>query len=166
MVSHTVLNPSRNRYTTGFTLIELMVVVGIIGLISAIVLATLNAPRDKSKDAAVKADLRTILTQSQIYFGDHGNKYNDGSTPIAAGATCPTGAAPTTMFTDDPSIRNAIAGATAAAGGGVDCYMAANGSAYVVWAPLKLVAGTYWCIDSLGNSKQKGAPQGASDLTC
>ncbi len=44
----------------GFTLIELLVVIAIIGLLSSVVLASLNTARGKAKDAATLSDIKQI----------------------------------------------------------------------------------------------------------
>ena len=54
----------------GFTLIELLVVIAIIGILSAVVLASLNSARDKGSNAAIKADLKGISSQSNIIYDD------------------------------------------------------------------------------------------------
>ena len=52
----------RKYPSKGFTLIELLVVIAIIGLLSSIVLASINAARQKGKDAAVKANRRQAMS--------------------------------------------------------------------------------------------------------
>jgi prepilin-type N-terminal cleavage/methylation domain-containing protein len=52
----------------GFTLIELLVVIAIIGILSSVVLASLNTARAKSRDARRLADLQQIKLASELYF--------------------------------------------------------------------------------------------------
>lgn len=52
----------------GFTLIELLVVIAIIGILSSIVLASLNTARQKSRDARRVADVKQIQLAMQLYY--------------------------------------------------------------------------------------------------
>lgn len=58
----------------GFTLIELLVVIAIIGILSSVVLASLNNARRKSRDARRMADLQQIKLAAELYF-DVGSSY-------------------------------------------------------------------------------------------
>lgn len=56
----------------GFTLIELLVVVAIIGLLSSIVLVSLDSARAKARDAKRKSDIRQIQTALALYYNTNG----------------------------------------------------------------------------------------------
>lgn len=58
----------------GFTLIELLVVIAIIGILSSVVLASLNTARGKANDAKRVSDMHTIQTALQLYFNNN-NRY-------------------------------------------------------------------------------------------
>ncbi len=63
-----------------FTLIELLVVISIIGILTTLVLANLNAARERGRDAQRKSDLHTIQTALRLYFNDVGSyPANDSS---------------------------------------------------------------------------------------
>lgn len=54
----------------GFTFIELMVVIAIIGLLASVVLLAVNSARAKSRDAKRLAEARSISTAQIAYFDD------------------------------------------------------------------------------------------------
>jgi len=60
------------KYNKGFTLIELLVVISIIGLLSSIVLASLNSARIAARDSRRVQDLNAIRTAVQLYYEDYG----------------------------------------------------------------------------------------------
>lgn len=57
----------------GFTLIELLVVISIIGLLSSIILASLNTARAKGRDAARISDMRQLRIALELYRNDNGS---------------------------------------------------------------------------------------------
>lgn len=73
----------RNK-TKGFTLIELLVVVSLIGVLATLVLANLNAARQRGRDATRKSDLRNIQTALRLYYNDYGS-YPDNMAGNIAG---------------------------------------------------------------------------------
>ncbi len=54
------------KYNRGFTLIELLVVISIIGLLSSVVLASLNTARSKARDAKTLEDIHQITLALQL----------------------------------------------------------------------------------------------------
>jgi prepilin-type N-terminal cleavage/methylation domain-containing protein len=52
----------------GFTLIEVLVVVVIIGILAAVAIPRFNATKDKAKLASVKSDLRAIVTSEEAHY--------------------------------------------------------------------------------------------------
>ena len=65
----------KESVTKGFTLIELLVVIAIIGILSSVVLASLNAARAKGSDAAIKANLANGRAEAELFYDTAGN-YN------------------------------------------------------------------------------------------
>ncbi len=59
-------------FRRGFTLIELLVVISIIGMLSSIVLASLNDARAKARDARRMSDIKQIQNALELYRADNG----------------------------------------------------------------------------------------------
>jgi len=62
----------------GFTLIELLVVIAIIGILSSVILASLNSARLKANDARRASDIKQISTALEFYY-DVNNAYPSGN---------------------------------------------------------------------------------------
>ena len=54
----------------GFTLIELMIVIAIIGILAAIAIPQFSAYRKRSYNSAAQSDLRNATTAQEAYFVD------------------------------------------------------------------------------------------------
>jgi len=74
----------------GFTLVELLVVIAIIGLLSSVVLASLNSAREKGRDASRIGDMSQIRIALELYFDDNesypaglADLVTDGFLPVA-----------------------------------------------------------------------------------
>lgn len=58
----------------GFTIIELLIVIAIIGLLATISIVALNGARQKGRDAKRVGDIRQLQTALELYFNDQ-NSY-------------------------------------------------------------------------------------------
>jgi len=119
------------RLASGFTLIELLVVIAIIGILSSVVLASLNTARGKGADAAIKSGMSNTRAQAELWYGTI-----DGYTGLCT----------------SQQFASMLAQATSTGGGpstGIICN--ADSSSWSAYSSLK--TGGYWCAGSSGASK-------------
>jgi len=146
----------------GFTLIELLVVIAIIGILSSVVLASLNTARGRGSDAKVKSQLAGARAGAELYF-DSNNGY--GVSTMAAPALPCTGA----MFIDSGSGLLQYTGTASSwpTGTTLSCQSSAN--AYAISASLNssnAAATDHYCVDSAGNSRPISAQIGNGIYVC
>lgn len=72
----------RNTKQAGFTLVELLIVVIILGILAAVVIPQFNSAANESKEAAIASNLATVRQAVEMYKVQH----DDAFPPAATGA--------------------------------------------------------------------------------
>ena len=116
----------------GFTLIELLVVIAIIGILSTIVMVSLNTARTKANDVAIKAGLKQVHAVAALLY--------DANPTTASSYDGLTKTAPANMAIIDTSITS----------NGGTLVVNENDLEYCAQSVLKSVGGGSWCVDSTG----------------
>jgi type IV pilus assembly protein PilA len=127
---------------SGFTLVELLVVMLILGLLAAIAIPSFFNQRDKAKDADAKELVRTAQTAMETFATDHGGKY--------------TGVTAANLITVEQTLNNADGGDGSNNGDALTLPAAATDSTYEVQV-----------ASATGNTfKISRAANGTTSLTC
>ncbi len=136
----------------GFTLIEILMVVAIIGVLATTILVSVGSAHNKGIDTSTKENLHTIQNQAELRHSNTGSYGTavavQGSAITTAPAYNSTGA---NFFISDQQANLALAAALN--GGGSGYYaIGVNGQSWAVAIETKSVTG-YWCVDAQGTAK-------------
>lgn len=135
-----ILWARRNRKTdkslTGFTLVEVTVVLAIISLLIVIVIVSTGESKNRSRDAAIQSALMQVRNAAELFYNE--NKSYDG--------VCDPADNTLSNSNDFSRIESYISQQ-----GGVNACQD-DERAYAVISSLNL--GNCWCVDSEGNSKK------------
>jgi len=150
------MNIVRRAKKGGFTLIELLVVIAIIGILSSVVLVSLNSARQKGTNGRIQEETNQLRTQLESDF--NGSTYSDlvGNTTTWIVATSSNVANVNTIVTDIAALNSgsAVLNSVAAATNGVTIYATIHAASapadYSIYS--KLVGGGYFCVSSSGNT--------------
>lgn len=130
----------------GFTLIELMVVIGIIGVLSSIGLFYMNQARNKANDAVTISQLSMARDSAQIFYESHGS-YNGSGGNVQK--KCDEN---NSMFIDFTSGMYEYA-TDANYSSYADLRCSSNPADFEISAALSTL-GEFWCVNSAGLSKK------------
>ena len=139
-----------DRDEGGFTLIEILVVMVIIGILAAIAIPAFLAQRDKGYQAAMKSDLQTSALAEHAYATDNNGSF--ASDVVSSTAT--TG--PLSLQGEKTTVGVVITATSYASTGGV-----ANDSYCLFATYLSKTSATYWLTstnDTPVRSKPSGCP--------
>lgn len=119
------IHTTSNKTNRGFTLIELLVVIAIIGILSSIVLASLNSARNSAQDARARADIANARVAAELEYSD-ANNYD---------AVDGCGGQVAAYVADHPTA---------------DCTTNASSGSQAYAISVELGSGTFYCVDSRG----------------
>ncbi len=139
----------------GFTLIELLVVIAIIGILSSVVLASLNTARSRARDAQRQSDIQNVYRALQLYWLDNNAYPSTGSLDtVYMDPGCKTAGAPDQVTANwvpnlvsggyiaslpqDPRPKDVVLNATT----GGACYMYSSDGTRFILSAWSTVEGT------------------------
>lgn len=131
---------------SGFTIIELLTVIAIIGVLAAIVLSSLNDARESAITAKVQTEMDSLSKRATI----------ENNASFTYDTVCGSNG-----YATSSTIVDLIASIETLASSTVMCNSSPN-----AYAASVAIDTAYWCVDSTGVRKEIGAQLGVGDVVC
>jgi prepilin-type N-terminal cleavage/methylation domain-containing protein len=135
------------RFSFGFTIVELLIVIAIIGILSSVILGSLSTARDDGLSAKIKSEMTVLSKRARV---DESQSFTFdvvcGSNGVATSTEIARIITSIERFAPSPVVCNS------------------NTEEYAV--SVEISSTTHWCVDSVGVSKGIGGALTATDFVC
>lgn len=137
----------RKKYSPGFTFVELLITMTVLGIISTLFLSNFRPSLNRARDTQRKSDLAQYRIALENYAAAHNSLFPTGAVQNIATGVCPSALRPNFIAScpDDPFVAN----------GAYNYRYWSNGTAYTIWGQLD--GDNYWQICSDGRSTEEAA---------
>lgn len=93
---------SLKKRNQGFTIVELLIVIVVIGILALLVITTYSGIQQKARNSKRQTDLQSLQTQLEAFFSQNG--YYPSLTDLNTGTSATTNAKSTWITTNMPSL--------------------------------------------------------------
>jgi type II secretory pathway pseudopilin PulG len=125
----------RYNESPGYSLVELLIFIAIVGILASLVIGVATPARNKAIDARIRNDIAQLRWQAEIVFDSQGASFEDWSTNQSVEENV------TIILAD---IDDALGQTDAAT------IRDSDDNTYCASAPLRNAPGRHWCIDASG----------------
>jgi prepilin-type N-terminal cleavage/methylation domain-containing protein len=139
-----IFGKNKTKSLSGFTLIEILVAVAILGILSAIVYVSLTSTRNRSADSSIKANLASIIGVSAIIYSTNNNSYGSNFCIEDRVKSFIDKAKSASGITTNTIIDLNTAGSSTQA----VCHYNNSEDSWAISVPLKSDPNKSWCVDS------------------
>lgn len=158
---------NRNNQS-GFTLVELLITIAIIGILATVVLSSMNGTKTKGSDATIKSNLTSMRNSAEILYSST-NNFN---------TVCDAGTNPGDQFRAAVQYGGQQSGENLCLSSGTNAFRSLSGTIENIgkaastdkWAvSVRMKNGNYFCANYAGIAREqasRGIDNNPADLDC